>query len=155
MSFLYRLSYYLIGFIIGMFFLMFFFSGKKTSCNYSPSKRVKNDLIKKKIIIPNDLKEKFIFLNDSLIYSQKHCIQTLIKEKNYEFILGDLRNYNSFENLFRGITPCLTRALLVKNVQKAVVHIKVEKIMENREGQYLIIQWIYTTMSFLDVFSLI
>ena len=71
MNFLYRLSYYLFGFIIGMFFLMFFFSGKKTSCNYLPSKRVKNDLLKKQIIIPSHLKKEFIFLNDSILYSQK------------------------------------------------------------------------------------
>ena len=50
---------------------------------------------------------------DSLIYSQKHCIQTLIKEKNYEFILGDLRNYNSFDNLFKGITDVVILAGLV------------------------------------------
>ena len=70
MNFLYRLSYYLFGFVIGMFFLMFFFSGKKTSCNYFPSKRVKNDLLKKQIIIPNHLKQEFLFLNvlNKLVY---------------------------------------------------------------------------------------
>ena len=83
MSFLYRLSYYLIGFTIGVFFLMVFFSKKKTSCNYFPSKRVKNDLIKKKIIIPNDLKEKFIFLNDSLIYSQINSSNIIFSESNF------------------------------------------------------------------------
>ncbi len=82
MSFLYRLSYYLIGFIIGMFFLMFFFSGKKTSCNYFPSKRVKNELLKKKIIIPNHLKEKFIFLNDSLLYSQINLSEVVFSKSN-------------------------------------------------------------------------
>jgi len=82
MSFLYRLSYYLMGFTIGMFFLMFFFSGKKTSCNYFPSKRVKNELLKKKIIIPNHFKEKFIFLNDSLLYSQINLSEIVFSKSN-------------------------------------------------------------------------
>ena len=82
MSFLYRLSYYLMGFTIGMLFLMFFFSGKKTSCNYFPSKRVKNELLKKKIIIPNHFKEKFIFLNDSLLYSQINLSEVVFSKSN-------------------------------------------------------------------------
>ena len=82
MSFLYRLSYYLIGFTIGMFFLMFFFSEKKTSCNYFPSKRVKNELLKKEIIIPNHFKEKFIFLNDSLLYSQINLSEVIFSKSN-------------------------------------------------------------------------
>ncbi|MFL2629784.1 MAG: DUF4258 domain-containing protein [Flavobacteriaceae bacterium] len=82
MSFLYRLSYYLIGFTIGILFLMFFFSGKKTSCNYFPSKRVKNELLKKKIIIPNHFKEKFIFLNDSLLYSQINLSEVIFSKSN-------------------------------------------------------------------------
>tara|TARA_X000001036_G_C20429004_1_gene704358 strand:+ start:337 stop:705 length:369 start_codon:yes stop_codon:yes gene_type:complete len=82
MSFLYRLSYYLMGFTIGILFLMFFFSGKKTSCNYFPSKRVKNELLKKKIIIPNHFKEKFIFLNDSLLYSQINLSEVIFSKSN-------------------------------------------------------------------------
>jgi len=82
MNFLYRLSYYLFGFIIGMFFLMFFFSGKKTSCNYFPSKRVKNDLLKKQIIIPSHLKKEFIFLNDSILYSQISLGKIIFSESN-------------------------------------------------------------------------
>jgi len=82
MNFLYRLSYYLFGFIIGMFFLMFFFSGKKTSCNYFPSKRVKNDLLKKQIIIPSHLKKEFIFLNDSILYSQISLSEIIFSESN-------------------------------------------------------------------------
>ncbi len=82
MNFLYRLSYYLFGFVIGMFFLMFFFSGKKTSCNYFPSKRVKNDLLKKQIIIPNHLKKEFVFLNDSILYSQISLGKIIFSESN-------------------------------------------------------------------------
>ena len=44
-----RFGYYLGGFFVGLIFLGFIFSGKKTSCNYGPSARVKNNLLQKKI----------------------------------------------------------------------------------------------------------
>ena len=63
-----RFGYYLGGFFVGLIFLGFIFSGKKTSCNYGPSARVKNNLLQKKIAFsPNDNNK--IFLSDSLIRS--------------------------------------------------------------------------------------
>ena len=65
------------------------------------------------------LSENFLLKNykircfDSLIYSQKYCIQNLIKEKNFEFILGDIRNYNKIENLLKDITDVVILAGLV------------------------------------------
>ena len=50
---------------------------------------------------------------DSLIYSQKYCIESLNKDKNFEFILGDLRNYNKIDNLFENITDVVILAGLV------------------------------------------
>jgi len=47
MSFLKRLSYYLIGFSFGIVLLIFFLSSKNMRCNYSPDARVINDLSKK------------------------------------------------------------------------------------------------------------
>ncbi|KAB1157875.1 DUF4258 domain-containing protein [Flavobacterium luteum] len=44
MTFRYRFSYYLIGFIMGLFFVAMVFSGKDTRCNYFPNARVLNDL---------------------------------------------------------------------------------------------------------------
>lgn len=44
MSFKYRFAYYLIGFIMGLFFVAMVFSGKDTRCNYFPNARVLNDL---------------------------------------------------------------------------------------------------------------
>ena len=67
MSLFYRLGYYLVGFSVGIIFLTFIFSGKKTSCNYSPSARVKKDLEKKDIFIAEYLKKRYPFLNDSLV----------------------------------------------------------------------------------------
>ena len=47
MNFFNRLTYFSGGFIIGLIFLMFFLSGKRTSCSYLPNSRVKKDIMKK------------------------------------------------------------------------------------------------------------
>lgn len=44
MKFTHRFAYYLIGFIMGLFFVAAVFSGKDTRCNYFPNARVLNDL---------------------------------------------------------------------------------------------------------------
>jgi len=44
MKFVHRFAYYLVGFIIGCFFVAIVFSGKDTRCNYFPNARVLNDL---------------------------------------------------------------------------------------------------------------
>ena len=44
MKFAHRFSYYLIGLIMGLFFVAAVFSGKDTRCNYFPNARVLNDL---------------------------------------------------------------------------------------------------------------
>ena len=48
MTLLKRIGYYLGGFSIGLVLLAFFLSGKKTSCDYSPSARVKKNIRIKK-----------------------------------------------------------------------------------------------------------
>ena len=49
MTLLQRIGYYLGGFSIGLIVLAFFLSGKKTSCDYSPSARVKKNIRIKKL----------------------------------------------------------------------------------------------------------
>ena len=49
MSFFKRLIYYSFGFLIGAIILSFIFSGKKTTCNYSPNDRVIADISKKSL----------------------------------------------------------------------------------------------------------
>ena len=67
MNLLYRLGYYFAGFSVGLIFLTFIFSGKKTSCNYSPSDRVKGNLENKEISISQELQNKYPFLDENLI----------------------------------------------------------------------------------------
>lgn len=44
MKFVQRFAYYLVGLVIGCFFVALVFSGKDTRCNYFPNARVLNDL---------------------------------------------------------------------------------------------------------------
>ncbi|WP_339920080.1 DUF4258 domain-containing protein [uncultured Flavobacterium sp.] len=44
MKFFHRFAYYLVGLVIGLFFVSIIFSGKDTRCNYFPNARVLNDL---------------------------------------------------------------------------------------------------------------
>lgn len=44
MKFAYRFSYYLVGLVLGCFFVAVVFTGKDTRCNYFPNARVLNDL---------------------------------------------------------------------------------------------------------------
>ncbi|MDX6189181.1 DUF4258 domain-containing protein [Flavobacterium sp. FlaQc-52] len=44
MKFVHRFAYYLIGLIMGCFFVALVFSGKDTRCNYFPNARVLNSL---------------------------------------------------------------------------------------------------------------
>ena len=65
MNFINRLTYFSGGFIIGLLFLMFFLSGKRTSCSYLPDARVKKDILKKSIIFKNhnSKKDSLVILN--------------------------------------------------------------------------------------------
>ena len=58
------------------------------------------------------------------------------------------------EDLEQLIRESKTRAALVQNVQKAVVHIKVEKILRDSQGQPLNNHTIFTTKNFSNVFFL-
>jgi hypothetical protein len=44
MKFYQRFAYYLVGFIVGLFFVAMVLNGKDTRCNYFPNARVLNDL---------------------------------------------------------------------------------------------------------------
>lgn len=59
MKFIHRLAYYLSGFAIGIVFLLFFFSGKKTSCDYGMDARVKKNIRLKKLIITDEVLIQF------------------------------------------------------------------------------------------------
>ncbi len=57
MKLIHRFGFYFGGFSIGLIFLMFFLSGKKTSCAYGPNARVLKNINSKKILFSNEASE--------------------------------------------------------------------------------------------------
>ena len=68
MKFAHRFAYYLVGFVIGCFFVALVFSGKDTRCNYFPNARVLNDLRNKpfhyNVEASKQLSEKWVDTSD-------------------------------------------------------------------------------------------
>ena len=98
-------------------------------------------------VISNDflLKEYKIKCFDSLIYSQNYCIKSLLKNENYEFILGDLKNYNNIDNLLEGITDVVILAGLVGDpitrkypkLSKEINYVALKSFIEKCNGKKL------------------
>ena len=89
MKFIHRLGYYLGGFAIGLIILMFFFSGKNTSCSYGPNARTVKNISNKKLLHTNnfDNKVKFYNLNKKIIvnlikYGEVDFNKSIIKSKD-------------------------------------------------------------------------
>ena len=59
MKFIQRLAYYSVGLGIGIVFLLFFLSGKKTSCDYGLDARVKKNIRLKKREISQQAQKQF------------------------------------------------------------------------------------------------
>ena len=68
MKFYQRFAYYLVGLVIGCFFVAMVLSGKDTRCNYFPNARVLNDLSTKPFNVSDiaaaKLKENWVDIND-------------------------------------------------------------------------------------------
>jgi len=66
MTFIQRLGYYSGGLVLGIIAVAFFFSGKKSSCDYSPTSRVLKNI---------RIKNRF-YTTESLSYIATHNIDT-------------------------------------------------------------------------------
>ena len=116
MKLFYRLGYYLAGFSVGLIFLVFIFSGKKTSCNYSPSARVKNNFSQKKIEIPPKINIKYPYLNDRIL-------KVFIAQGKIDFIKSDTKldscktyhiNIVRHEDSFLKVANCKKKLIVIK-----------------------------------------
>tara|TARA_B100001173_G_scaffold10056_1_gene8720 strand:+ start:74 stop:436 length:363 start_codon:yes stop_codon:yes gene_type:complete len=116
MRLFYRLGYYLAGFSVGLIFLVFIFSGKKTSCNYSPSARVKNNFLQKKIEIPPKINMKYPYLNDSIL-------KVFIAQGKIDFIKSDTKldscktyhiNIAYHEDSFLKVANCKKKLIVIR-----------------------------------------
>ena len=68
MKFYQRFAYYLVGLIMGCFFVAMVLSGKDARCNYFPNARVLNDISSKPFNLSNEaalkLNEKWVTMTD-------------------------------------------------------------------------------------------
>ena len=109
MNFIKRLTYFSGGFIIGLMFLMFFLSGKRTSCSYLPDARVKKNILKKSIVFEN-IKEK----KDSIL------IINTIHNGNVDFSKSNTSLENCKEYYFYDEHQAKKIWVLVKNCREIV-----------------------------------
>ena len=119
MKVLYRLSFYLGGFSVGLVLLTFIFNGKKTSCNYTPNARVIDNLLQKEVFIPENIKMDYPELTDSLL-------QTYIRKGTIDFSKSDTKrdscrlyyiHLGSIEKAYMEVTNCAKTISLVTFVQ--------------------------------------
>jgi len=103
MKLIYRIAYYLGGFTIGIILLLFFLSGKRTSCDYGPNARtLKNIRTKRasysssalKALSDNNLDTaaiQSVFLNGNVLFSESdtrpdsckiYMVESLYEKKN-------------------------------------------------------------------------
>ena len=89
MKFAHRFAYYLVGLVMGCFFVALVFSGKDTRCNYFPNARVLNNLRTKPFQYSEKatqtLNEKWIDTADiksTLTYGDVDFDQSKVKIKN-------------------------------------------------------------------------
>ena len=89
MKFAHRFAYYLVGLVMGCFFVALVFSGKDTRCNYFPNARVLNNLRTKPFQYSEKatqtLNEKWIDTADiksTLTYGDVDFDQSNVKIKN-------------------------------------------------------------------------
>lgn len=90
MKFFHRFAYYLVGLVIGLFFVAMIFSGKDTRCNYFPNSRVLNDLRNK----------PFYYSDKASVILAEKWIDTVDIKNSLQF--GDIDFDKSNVNLKKG-----------------------------------------------------
>lgn len=107
-----RFGFYLGGFAIGIVFLVFFLSGKKTQCNYAPDARVLSNISKKERIqghhfslpVTKDsiylrlMKKANVVFSKSIV-DDGECNTYWIETENYSFEVVNCNKTATFQNL--------------------------------------------------------
>tara|TARA_B100000767_G_C19720341_1_gene516955 strand:+ start:966 stop:1322 length:357 start_codon:yes stop_codon:yes gene_type:complete len=112
MTFIKRLGYFLFGLSIGIVILSFIFSGKKTSCNYGPQARVKNELIRKKINIADSLLTENVNVES---------IKKFIKNSSVDFSKSNTNKDSCKTYILRGYLNSKYTSIEVENCLKNIV----------------------------------
>ncbi|WP_010521793.1 hypothetical protein [Aquimarina agarivorans] len=125
MTFGQRLGYFSGGLIIGIFFLIFFLAGKKTSCDYSPTARVlKNIRIKERQFTPQSLEQ----LNAAKLDTA--AISKILNSGSVNFSKSNTKLDSCKLYHIDGVIKNKSVALLVENCNKQakITHIETTKL---------------------------
>jgi len=120
MSFFKRLTYYSFGFLIGTIILSFIFSGKKTTCNYSPNDRVIADISKK------SLKGNFKINETDLIDSTRFF--KFIKSAKVNFSQSDTKVDSCKIYTLSGYENGINKNLKLKNCKRNIIILEFNNI---------------------------
>ena len=87
MKIVHRFGFYMGGFSIGLVFLMFFLSGKRTSCSYGPDARVLKNIQTKKPYYSESVQEQ---LNSKIIDTL--TLHSIFKNADINFSKSDTKS---------------------------------------------------------------
>ncbi|WP_286761638.1 hypothetical protein [Salegentibacter sp. UBA1130] len=109
MKLIHRIGYFSVGLFFGIVILLFFLSGKKTSCDYSPDARVlKNIRIKERI-----------FTEEAFSYFENNKLDTALVSQSLEY--GDV----DFSRSNTDTEPC-NIYLITNKVDSAILELQIE-----------------------------
>jgi hypothetical protein len=109
MKLIHRIAYFSVGLFFGIVILLFFLSGKKTSCDYSPDARVlKNIRIKERI-----------FTEEAFSYFENNKLDTAMVSQSLEN--GDV----DFSRSNTDTEPC-NIYLITNKVDSAILELQIE-----------------------------
>ena len=109
MKLIHRIAYFSVGLFLGIVILLFFLSGKKTSCDYSPDARVlKNIRIKERI-----------FTEEAFSYFETNKLDTALVSHSLEN--GDV----DFSRSNTDTEPC-NIYLITNKVDSAILELQIE-----------------------------
>lgn len=101
---------------IGLIILSFIFSGKKTSCNYGPQARVKSQLLRKEIIIP----DSFIKMNISNV-----TVNDFIRNSYVDFSMSNTLKDSCKTYVLNGYLSSKKTSIKFENCTKTVSLIEI------------------------------
>jgi len=123
MKFVHRLGYYLGGFSIGLIFLAFFLSGKKTSCAYGPEARVLKNINTKPLVIGDGIQAQ---LNNYQIDSVK--LDLSLKTGNVIFNKSNTKKDSCKEYQIEKYLENKRYAFLIENCDSMAILVRLQKI---------------------------
>lgn len=123
MKFIQRLSFYLGGVSIGLIFLVFFLTGKRTQCTWFPESRVLADIGKKSIRLSPQLRQNLESRDIDTL-----SIQLILKYGDVDFSKSDTDSNPCKFYHISGREELANTTLWVRNCERFAV---VEKVIYN------------------------